>query len=139
MPFDLGRFFSWRRFKDYGAGLAGDLFVHLLSGIHFVTGTNQPAERAYSSGDIYYYKDGREYPDLLWTLYDYPKFKVVLRCNSNNAAEGEFFRFYGKNGTMVIYADKLTYKPEASSHQMDNYTIYGWPRKLRDQYHGGVE
>ena len=133
-PFDLGRFFSWRRFKDYGAGLAGDLFVHLLSGIHFVTGTNQPADRAYSSGDIYYYKDGREYPDLLWTLYDYPRFKVVLRCNSNNAAEGEFFRFYGKKGTMVIYSDKLTYKPEASSVQMDSYTTNGWPRKLREQY-----
>ena len=66
-------------------GVAGDLFVHLLSGIHYVTGTNQPAERAYSSGGIYYYKDGRDFPDLLWTLYDYPKFKVVLRCNSNNA------------------------------------------------------
>jgi predicted dehydrogenase len=133
-PFDLGRFFSWRRFRDYGAGLAGDLFVHLLSGIHFVTGTNQAAERAYSSGGIYYYNDGREFPDLLWTLYDYPKFKVILRCNSNNAREGEFFRFFGKNGTMAIHDDKLTFKPEASSNQMDDYTIYGWPKKLRDQY-----
>jgi predicted dehydrogenase len=133
-PFDLGRFFSWRRFKDYGAGLAGDLFVHLLSGIHFVTGTNQPAQRAYSSGDIFYYKDGREFPDLLWTLYDYPKFKVVLRCNSNNSEEGEFFRFYGKNGTMLIDGKSVTFKPEAPSHQMDSYTIHGWPRKLREQY-----
>jgi predicted dehydrogenase len=133
-PFDLGRFFSWRRFKDYGGGLAGDLFVHLLSGIHFVTGTNQPAERAYSSGGIYYYKDDREFPDLLWTLYDYPKFQVVLRCNNNNVGEGEYSRFYGKNGTMVIDSKSLTFKPEASSHQMDSYTIYGWPRNLREQY-----
>jgi predicted dehydrogenase len=133
-PFDLGRFFSWRRFKDYGAGLAGDLFVHLLSGIHFITGTNQAAERAYSSGDIYYYKDGREFPDLLWTLYDYPKFKVVLRCNNNNAYEGEIFGFYGKNGTMTIHSNTLTYKPEPSSHQMDSYTPGGWSREMRDRY-----
>src|ERR1035438_9319302 len=32
-PFDPVRFFRWRCFADYGAGLAGDLFVHLLSGI----------------------------------------------------------------------------------------------------------
>jgi len=133
-PFDLDRFFRWRRFKDYGAGLAGDLFVHLLSGIHFISGTNQPADRAYASGNIYYYKDGREFPDLLWTIYDYPKFQIVLRCNNNNAWEGEYFRFYGKNGTMLMDGKSVTFRAEASSHQMDTYTINGWPRKLREEY-----
>src|SRR5271167_2105280 len=37
-PFDATRFFRWRCFADYGEGLAGDLFVHLLSGIHFIAG-----------------------------------------------------------------------------------------------------
>ena len=133
-PFDLNRFFCWRQFADYGSGQAGDLFVHLLSGIHFLTGTNQAPERAYSSGGIYFYKDGRDYPDLLWTLYDYPKFKLAIRCNSNNASEGECSTFYGKNGTMVIRARTVTFKPEPSCHQMDDYTVHGWPKKLRDQY-----
>src|SRR6266852_1739970 len=30
-PFDGRRFVSWRCYKDYGAGLPGDLFVHLTS------------------------------------------------------------------------------------------------------------
>ena len=34
IPFDPVRFFRWRCFTDYGEGLAGDLFVHLISGIH---------------------------------------------------------------------------------------------------------
>ena len=67
-PFDPTRFFRWRCYRDYGAGLAGDLFVHLLSGIHVVTGTNTPPQRAQSTGGLYYYKDGREFPDLLWTM-----------------------------------------------------------------------
>ena len=29
-------------FTDYGLGLAGDLFVHMLSGIHYITGTTAP-------------------------------------------------------------------------------------------------
>jgi predicted dehydrogenase len=133
-PFDLDRFFGWRRFKDYGCGQSGDLFVHLLSGIHFLTSTNQAPDRAYSSGGTYFYKDGRDYPDLIWTMYDYPKFNVVLRCNSNNGAEGECSTYYGKNGTMVIRGRTVTFTPEASCHQMDTYTVFGWPKNLREQY-----
>src|SRR6202521_1603901 len=35
-PFDPVRFFRWRCFTDYGEGLGGDLFVHLISGIQFI-------------------------------------------------------------------------------------------------------
>src|SRR6202521_3189367 len=70
-PFDPVRFFRWRCFTDYGEGLGGDLFVHLISGIHFITSTKDPAQRAQSSGGLYHFKDGREFPDLIETLYDY--------------------------------------------------------------------
>ena len=133
-PFNPTRFFRWRCYKDYGAGLAGDLFVHLLSGIHVVTGTNTPPQRALSTGGLYYYKDGREFPDLLWTMYDYPHFQVVLRCNHNNNYQGEFFGFYGKKGTMLINGSTLTFKPQAPSAQPEDYSIYGWPEKLRKEY-----
>ncbi|MGA7319331.1 MAG: Gfo/Idh/MocA family oxidoreductase, partial [Candidatus Sulfotelmatobacter sp.] len=100
-PFDAARFFRWRCFSDYGEGLAGDLFVHLLSGIHFISGTNEAAQRAQSSGGLFRWKDGRDFPDLIETLYDYPKFRVVLRCNLNNAG-GEPIKFHGTKGTMEI-------------------------------------
>jgi predicted dehydrogenase len=133
-PFDPTRFFRWRCYKDYGAGLAGDLFVHLLSGIHVVTGTNAPPQRALSTGGLYYYKDGREFPDLLWTMYDYPHFQVVLRCNHNNNYQGEFFGFYGKKGTILINGSTLTFKPQVSPTQSEDYSIFGWPEKLRKEY-----
>jgi predicted dehydrogenase len=81
-PFDAARFFRWRCFADYGEGLAGDLFVHLLSGIHFITGTNEVAARAQSSGGLFRFKDGRDFPDLIETVYDYPKFRVSLWLQS---------------------------------------------------------
>ena len=131
--FDPVRFFRWRCFTDYGEGLGGDLFVHLLSGIHFITGTNEPAQRAQSSGGLYHFKDGREFPDLIETLYDYPNFRVTLRCNLNNNG-GEFIGFYGTKGTMIIKDATLTYKPEDTTPEPEGYSIFGWPKALRDQY-----
>ncbi|HEV2399487.1 MAG TPA: Gfo/Idh/MocA family oxidoreductase [Candidatus Sulfotelmatobacter sp.] len=132
-PFDPVRFFRWRCFTDYGEGLGGDLFVHLLSGIHFITSTNVPASRANSSGGLFHFKDGREFPDLIETQYEYPKFRVTVRCNLNNAG-GEFIGFYGTKGTMIIKDNTLSYKPEDTRPEPEGYSIYGWPKNLRDQY-----
>jgi predicted dehydrogenase len=132
-PFDPVRFFRWRCFTDYGEGLAGDLFVHLISGIHFITGTNTVAQRAQSSGGLFHFKDGREFPDLIETTYDYPNFRVSLRCNLNNDG-GEFIAFYGTKGTLLIKDSTLSFKPQDTRPQPEGYSIGGWPRELREQY-----
>ena len=132
-PFDPVRFFRWRCFTDYGEGLAGDLFVHLISGIHFITGTNTIAQRAQSTGGLFRWKDGREFPDLIETFYDYPDFRVSLRCNLNNNG-GEFIAFYGTAGTLIIRDSTLTYAPQDTRPQPEDYSIIGWPAVLRNQY-----
>src|SRR5215831_12541291 len=133
VPFDATRFFRWRCFTDYGEGLAGDLFVHLISGIHFITGVTSPSKRAQSTGGLFRYKDGREFPDLIETLYDYPDFRFYLRCNLNND-QGEFIGFYGSEGTAIIRGASLSFTPQDTRPQPEAYSIYGWPAKLRDQY-----
>jgi predicted dehydrogenase len=133
VPYDPVRFFRWRCFTDYGEGLGGDLFVHLLSGIMFITGINEPAQRAQSSGGLFHFKDGRQFPDLIETLYDYPNCRVTLRCNLNNNG-GEFIGFYGTKGTMIIKDATLTYKPEDTRPEPEGYSVFGWPKALRDQY-----
>jgi predicted dehydrogenase len=132
-PFDAARFFRWRCFSDYGEGLAGDLFVHLLSGIHFISGTNEAAQRAQSSGGLFRWKDGRDFPDLIETLYDYPKFRVVLRCNLNNAG-GEPIKFHGTKGTMEIIGQTLTFIPQDITPKPEEYSMKGWPIRLRKEY-----
>jgi len=132
-PFDAKRFFRWRCYQDYGEGLAGDLFVHLISGIHFITSTNIVAQRAQSSGGLFHFNDGREFPDLIETLYDYPKFRVALRCNLNNDG-GEFIGFYGTKGTMIVKSSTVTFKPQDTRPQPESYSVKGWARKTREQY-----
>lgn len=61
MPFDPKKFFWWRNYKDFGTGVAGDLFVHLLSGIHLITGSKGP-NQVFSSGQLSYWKDEETCP-----------------------------------------------------------------------------
>ena len=133
IPFDPVRFFRWRCYKEYGEGLPGDLFVHLLSGIMFVTGTTEPALRAQSTGGLFRYKDGRDFPDLHETFYDYPNFRVTIRCNLNSDA-GEKTIFYGTRGIMTIgWSDlRVQYHPVGEAPEM--YALIGWPKKNREDY-----
>jgi predicted dehydrogenase len=131
--FDAERFFRWRCFADYGEGVAGDLFVHLLSGIQCVTGVNAIPTRASSSGSLTHFKDGRDYPDLLTTLYDYPGFIVNMHCNQNNAS-GESIVFYGREGTMTIAGNSVTVSPQDTSPQPEGYSLNGWTAAAKKQY-----
>src|SRR5947209_6860973 len=105
---DPHRFFRWRCYQDYGTGVAGDLFVHLFSGLHFITGSQGPT-RVFSTGGLRFWKDGRDVPDVLFGLYDYPEtanhpaFNLILRVNFvSGAVESSGFRFTGSDGIMNV-------------------------------------
>ena len=132
-PFDAVRFFRWRCFADYGEGVAGDLFVHLLSGIQCVSGINAAPKRAQSSGSLTHFKDGRDFPDLLATLYDYEGVTVNLHCNQNNA-QGEPIIFYGKEATMIINGNTLTVTPQDTRPEPEGYSLNGWTAAAKKQY-----
>ncbi len=108
VPFDSKRIFRWRNYRDYGTGVAGDLFVHLFSGMHYVTGAIGPT-RVFATGGLRFWNDGRDVPDVMLGLYDYPKtdrhpaFNLALRVNFvNGAGETSGFRFVGSEGIMTI-------------------------------------
>lgn len=111
--FEAKRFFRWRNYRDYGTGVAGDLFVHLITGVHFVTNSLGP-NRIFSSGNLAYWKDGRDVPDILTSIIDYPKtaqhsaFQMVLRVNFANAgAIKNSTRIIGNEGEILIGGNNL--------------------------------
>ena len=103
IPFNAEHFFQWRKWKAYGTGVAGDLFVHLFSGTHFITGSTGPT-RAMATGGLRFWKDGRDALDVLLGLFDYPQgFNLSLRVNFvDGGEESEGLVFTGSEGTIEI-------------------------------------
>ena len=108
MPYDAKKFFWWRNYRDFGTGVAGDLFVHLLSGIHLLTDSKGP-DTIFASGQLCYWKDGRDVPDVMVGIMHYPEtkehpeFQVTLRVNfvSGQGDKG-MTRFIGSEGVMEM-------------------------------------
>jgi predicted dehydrogenase len=103
IPYNPEHFFQWRKWKAYGSGVAGDLFVHLFSGTHFITGSHGPT-RAMATGGIRFWNDGRDVPDVMLGLFDYPEgFNLSLRVNFvDGGEENEGLIFTGSEGTIEI-------------------------------------
>ncbi len=103
IPFNAEQFFQWRKWKAYGSGVAGDLFVHLFSGTHFITGAHGPT-RGMATGGLRFWKDGRDVPDVMLGLFDYKEgFNLSLRVNFvDGGEESEGLVFTGSEGTMDI-------------------------------------
>jgi len=121
-PFDPLRFFRWRNYRDYGTGVSGDLFVHLFSSLHFVTSSLGPTQ-IQAQGGLRYWKDGREVPDVLLGMFDYPEtpahppFNLSLRVNFVDGTSGStFLRLVGNQGAMdVTWTEVILRKNKVSS------------------------
>ena len=132
-PFEAIRLFRWRNYRDYGTGIAGDLFVHQFSGIHFVMNSLGP-QRVCASGGTYYWKDGRDVPDLMMGMYDYPAteahppFQISLRVNFEaggaGSADGQGFRFIGTDGILNLSVGNA-------------FTVSKYPRRVGTGQHRG--
>jgi predicted dehydrogenase len=128
-PFDATRFFRWRNYLDYGTGMAGDLFVHLFSSLHFITNSFGP-NKIYSAGGLRYWKDGREVPDVLLGTFDYPMaaahpaFNLSLRCNFVDGTSGTtYLKLVGSEGSMDITWDSVTLKRNKTIESDDPFYI----------------
>ncbi|SMO66644.1 Gfo/Idh/MocA family protein [Fodinibius sediminis] len=139
IPFDPKRFFRWRNYRDYGTGVAGDLFVHLFSGIHLVTGSKGP-ERIMSTGGLRFWNDGRDVPDMMTGMYDYPEteshpaFNLTLRVNlADGSGGGRMMRFVGSEGEITIAGDQVTLK-KARLPDRPGMSIYEFGSEVREEY-----
>jgi len=132
-PFDAKIFARWRCWKEYGTGLAGDLLVHLVSGMNFMLGWNEPPSRVMSVGGILRWPDGRNMPDVQATLFEYGKYPVYLRLNAG-CESSEFYRIQGSKGYLEVTENGITYSPQSGRDEYPCYYTTSYPGAMRQAY-----
>jgi predicted dehydrogenase len=102
VPFNLERFFRWRCWFDYGTGLSGDLLSHEYDAVNMILELGIP-KSAVASGGIYYYKDGRDVPDVFQAVFEYPDRDVTF-VYSATLANGHYrgLNFMGHDASMRV-------------------------------------
>jgi predicted dehydrogenase len=142
MAYDSKKFFWWRAFKEVGTGVAGDLFIHLLSGTHFITNSKGP-HTIYSTGQFSYWKDGRNMPDVMSGVMQYadtpehPAFQLTLQVNFVSGTGGqEIIRFVGSEGVMEVNGNDIAIRhsimPEAPG--FGGYdSVFTFPKAMQQE------
>jgi predicted dehydrogenase len=131
--FDPLTFARWRCWKEYGTGVAGDLLVHLISGMQCVIGVNEVPKRVSAFGGIYRWKDGRNMPDVHPVLFEYGNVPVYMRL-SLGCESTEVTRFMGPKGVIELREFSVTYSPQPGVDTSPSYYSASFPARLRDKY-----
>ena len=140
-PIEPIRLFRWRNYQDYGTGIGGDLFVHLFTGTHLITGAVGPS-KVFSTGGIRYWNDGRDVPDQLLGLFDYeasdkhPAFTVNFKVNfadgSVNGYGPTTFRFVGDGGVIDL-ADGVKVMQRDQSSNNTTFPNGAFPKAMLEE------
>lgn len=139
IPFDAEKFFRWRKYRDFGTGVAGDLFVHMFSALHFITDSKGP-ERIYGTGGLRFWDDGRDVPDVMLGVFDYPEtenhpaFNLSLRVNfADGSGGGYFMRMVGTDGEFLFKGDSLILRRSPMS-EVPDMSINNFDEDVREEY-----
>ena len=132
--FDPILFARWRCWKEYGTGVAGDLLVHLISGMMFMLGINEPPTRASAVGGIRHWKDGRNMPDVHAVVYDYSGLPVYMRLNLGTEMP-ETYHFQGSKGLLEVTSNGLSFTPQLGIDTDPSYYTGSFPHAMREEYY----
>lgn len=110
-PFDPRQFHHWRNYADFGSGQVGDLFTHWVDVVQWYTGDTLP-QAASTIGGILHFPDGRDWPDTVSLLVEYPGvWTCSFEASLAHGARGYGVEFLGTGGRLSIDRNRYTFTP----------------------------
>jgi len=134
VPYSPERVFRYRKYWDYSGGISTDLFVHLITSIHFLMGAEMPRS-VVACGGILFRRDGREVPDTLVALFDYGDFCVCMSSTFNSAsAEGHGIQFLGTDRSLSLLPTTAMTEQAEYKREGYDYSIDSWPKAMQEEF-----
>ena len=90
VPFSKDRYFRWRRYWDYGGGIATDLYYHHITPLIHVLGCEFPVRGVAAGGNYVEPSEVLQVPDTFVISLDFPgKYTIVCGGSLKNSAEAD--------------------------------------------------
>jgi predicted dehydrogenase len=105
------QYFHYRSFLDFGGGKITDLFTHWIDAVHMIMGVDNPVSVA-AAGGVLQLHDGRDAPDNIHLLLEYPDdFVVTFESTSIPGTPPWGITFYGTEASLYINRDRFEVRP----------------------------
>jgi len=114
IPWDPKRYFNRFSYWDVSTGgQTGGLFVHMVDVVHWYLGLTKPLS-AVAMGGIYEYDDGRDTPDNINFILDYPGgLNVTFEATITDMLpeDSADIVFFGEGGRLNIFRHRARFLP----------------------------
>ncbi len=101
-------YFNFRAYLDLNGGRLTDFGHHWLDVVHMYLGERAP-DSAAASGIIYDTEDGKDAPDLISALFDYPGFTVSFQSVIVGNPLPYGVTFYGDKGKLYVNRNRYVF------------------------------
>jgi predicted dehydrogenase len=104
------QYFHYRSFLDFGGGKITDLFTHWIDAVHMLLGHDDPVSVA-AAGGVLQIHDGRDAPDNIHLLLEYPEdFVVTFESTCLPGTPKWGIEFYGTEGRLFITRERFEFR-----------------------------
>jgi len=103
-------FFSYRAYLDLNGGRMTDFGHHWLDVVHMYLGERSP-DSAVAAGAIYDAQDGKDAPDVVSALFEYPGFTVSFQSAIVGNPLPYGVTFYGDQGKLYVNRNRYVFTP----------------------------
>jgi predicted dehydrogenase len=103
-------YFNFRAFLDFNGGRMTDFGHHWLDVVHMYLGERAP-DSAVAAGAIYDSQDGKDAPDTISALFEYPGFVVSFQSVIVGNPMPYGVTFYGDRGKLHVNRNRYAFTP----------------------------
>jgi predicted dehydrogenase len=130
IPWDPKRYFNRFAYWDFSTGgQTGGLFVHMIDVVHWFLNIRRPLA-AVALGGIYRYDDGRDTPDNINAILEYPeKLTVTFEATLTDLIpkNSTDIVFFGSGGRLSIFRRGYEFLPAESNANLGEIRAPGSP------------